>query len=100
MNDMHLELVDENLAPDEYKAEDVKKIIEIGLMCTQASASLRPTMSEVVVLLKSKGPLEQRPQNRPAFVDSDTRVVRGDTSTSNGSSSSNATASNSQLSGR
>lgn len=100
MNDMHLELVDENLAPDEYKAEDVKKIIEIGLMCTQASASLRPTMSEVVVLLKSKGPLEHRPQNRPAFVDSDTRVVHGDTSTSTGSSTSNATASNSQLSGR
>ncbi|KAK7852687.1 cysteine-rich receptor-like protein kinase 2 [Quercus suber] len=100
VNDMHLELVDENLAPDEYKAEDVKKIIEIGLMCTQASASLRPTMSEVVVLLKSKGPLEHRPQNRPAFVDSDTRVVHGDTSTSTGSASSNATASNSQLSGR
>ncbi|KAM4085267.1 hypothetical protein ACJW30_10G014000 [Castanea mollissima] len=99
-NDMHLELVDENLAPEEYKAEDVKKIIEIGLMCTQASASLRPTMSEVVVLLKSKGPLEHRPQNRPAFVDSDRRVVHGDTSTSTGSSNSNATASNSQLSGR
>lgn len=98
-NDMHLELVDENLDPDDYKAEDVKKIIEIGLMCTQASAALRPTMSEVVVLLKSKGSLEHRPQNRPAFVDSNTRV-HVDSSNSTGSSISNATASNSQFSGR
>jgi hypothetical protein len=52
---MHLELVDGSMSPDEYETEEMKKIIEIALMCTQSTASLRPTMSEVVVLLKSKG---------------------------------------------
>ncbi|PQM41379.1 cysteine-rich receptor-like protein kinase 2 [Prunus yedoensis var. nudiflora] len=52
-NGKHVELVD----PNEYKPEDVKKIIEIALMCTQPSAAQRPTMSEVVVLLKSTSSL-------------------------------------------
>ena len=101
-NGQHLELVDETLDTDEYEAEDVKKIVEIALMCTQASPALRPTMSEVVVLLKSAGSRENsRPLTRPVFVDSDHKRVRPvDTSTSTGSSSSNATASISQFSGR
>ena len=94
-------MIDESLEPNEYEAEIVKKIIEIALMCTQSSPAARPTMSEVVVLLKTKGSLslEQRPIMRPVFVDTNQRP-RGDTSTSTGSSSSNATASISQLSGR
>ena len=51
---MHLELVDNTLDPNEYNAEEVKKVIEIGLLCTQASPSIRPTMSEVVALLQNK----------------------------------------------
>lgn len=95
-----MELVDENLDPDEYEPETVKKIIEIALMCIQSSPALRPTMSEVVVLLKTKNSLEPRPLTRPVFVDVNQRA-RGDTSTSTGSSStSNATASISRLSGR
>ena len=50
--DTHLELVDGSLNPDEYETETMKKIIEIALMCTQSTASLRPAMSEVVVLLR------------------------------------------------
>ena len=50
-----MELVDESLNPNDYDAEEVKKIIEIGLLCTQAYTDLRPTMSEVVVLLQDKG---------------------------------------------
>ncbi|KAE9591307.1 putative protein kinase RLK-Pelle-DLSV family [Lupinus albus] len=49
---MHLELVDKDLESKEFDAEEVKKIIEIALLCTQASAAMRPTMSGVVVLLK------------------------------------------------
>ncbi|XP_057965334.1 cold-responsive protein kinase 1-like [Malania oleifera] len=96
--DMHIGLVDKSLDPNEYKAEDVKRVIEIALMCTQSSVALRPTMSEVVVLLLSKGSLGRTPQTRPIFVDSYQRI-RGDTSTCTGSSS-NATASFTQFSGR
>ncbi|KAB1211097.1 Cysteine-rich receptor-like protein kinase 2 [Morella rubra] len=99
-NDMHFELVDETLDPKDYTAEEIKKIIEIALRCTQSSAALRPPMSEVVVSLKSKeGSLEHAPPTKPAYVDSD-KKVRGDTSTSTGSSTSNATVSVSQVSGR
>ncbi|KAJ9702958.1 hypothetical protein PVL29_004630 [Vitis rotundifolia] len=99
-NDKHLELVDESLDPEEYKAEEVKKIIEIALMCTQSSVSMRPTMSEVVFLLPSKiNSLEHGPPTRPAFIDSDYRA-HGDSSTATWSSASNATASISHFSGR
>ncbi|GKV22648.1 hypothetical protein SLEP1_g32499 [Rubroshorea leprosula] len=98
-NNKHEELMDETLDRSEYDAEDVRKVIEIALMCTQASAASRPTMSEVVVLLRSKGSLNRRPTTKPIFVESD-KKVRTDTSTSTGSSASNATASISQFSGR
>ncbi|XP_030952785.1 cysteine-rich receptor-like protein kinase 2 [Quercus lobata] len=98
-NNKHSELADETLNPEEYTVEEVKKMVEIALMCTQSSASVRPSMSEVVVLLKSKGSMENRPPTKPSYVDTD-RKVRGDTSTSTGSSTSNATASISQLSAR
>ncbi|KAK4278114.1 hypothetical protein QN277_016005 [Acacia crassicarpa] len=55
---MHLELVDNTLDPNEYDAEEVKKVIEIGLLCTQAFADLRPTMSEVIGFLQSSNLLE------------------------------------------
>ncbi|KAJ6777453.1 PROMASTIGOTE SURFACE ANTIGEN PROTEIN PSA [Salix koriyanagi] len=98
--DMHLELVDGSLNPDEYETETMKKIIEIALMCTQSTVSLRPTMSEVVVLLRSDGSSAQkRPLISPAFIESN-QSVHADTSTPTGSSVSNATASISQLSAR
>ncbi|GMY24520.1 Cysteine-rich receptor-like protein kinase 2 [Fagus crenata] len=53
-NDKNLELVDETLDTKDYTAEEVKNNVEIALMCTQSSAALRPSMSEVVVLLRSK----------------------------------------------
>ncbi|XVF14714.1 hypothetical protein REPUB_Repub09cG0085400 [Reevesia pubescens] len=99
-HNMHLEIVDESLDPNEYEAEDVKRVIEIALMCTQSAPALRPTMSEIVVMLKSKGSIERRPITKPTFIESDKRV-REDTSTSTASSAaSNATASVSQVSGR
>lgn len=41
---MKLELVDKVI--NEYDAEEVNKILEIKLLCTQASTATRPTMSE------------------------------------------------------
>ncbi|XAR73579.1 Non-specific serine/threonine protein kinase [Bertholletia excelsa] len=89
---LHLQLVDESLDPNEYQAEDIKKVIEIALMCTQSPASARPTMSKVVVLLASEGAAGMRRPSRPTFIDNDKRI-RGHNSTSTGSSTSNATAS-------
>ncbi|GKV22650.1 hypothetical protein SLEP1_g32501 [Rubroshorea leprosula] len=93
-NNRHEELVDETLDRTEYETEDVRKFIEIALMCIQASAASRPTMSEVVLLMRSKGPLDRRPSSKPIFVelDNSTSIFTD--------SASNATASISRLSGR
>ncbi|XP_015879272.3 cold-responsive protein kinase 1-like [Ziziphus jujuba] len=104
-NEKHLDLVDETLDRKDphYEEENVKKVIEIALMCTQSSPIQRPTMSEVVALLKSKGSFEQRTLSRPVFIDVNQRTRAGsgaDTSTSTASSNSNATVSISHYSGR
>ncbi|KAI3676873.1 hypothetical protein L1987_86487 [Smallanthus sonchifolius] len=62
-NHMPLKLVDETLDPSEYMQHDVKKFIEIALMCTHSTASERPTMSEVLLLLND-GSREQKPPTR------------------------------------
>jgi hypothetical protein len=99
--DRHLELVDKTLNPSDYDAEEVKKVIAIALLCTQATAAIRPTMSEIVVLLKSKNFVEHMKPTMPVFVNSNLRPQsRTDTSTSTASSTSNATVSTSILSAR
>lgn len=94
-----MELVDKTLNPSDYDAEEVKKVIEIALLCTQATAATRPTMSEIVVLLKSKNFMGNMKPTMPVFVNSSLRP-RTDTSTSTASSTSNATAATSILSAR
>ncbi|KAL9320205.1 hypothetical protein ACSQ67_012044 [Phaseolus vulgaris] len=96
---MHLELVDKAIEPNEYDAEDVKKIIEIALLCTQASAATRPTMSEIVVLLKSKSLVEHLRPTMPVFVETNMKTRESKSSSTSGSSS-NATVSVSVLSAR
>lgn len=94
-----LRLVDESLDSDVYNPEEVKRVIEIALLCTQSTVAARPTMSEVVVLLLSRASPMLHP-SRPTFIDAASRV-RGDTSSSTGSSStSNATVSITRFSGR
>ncbi|XP_028797266.1 cysteine-rich receptor-like protein kinase 42 isoform X2 [Neltuma alba] len=66
---MHLELVDNALDPQDYDADEVKKIIEIGLLCTQPSAETRPMMSEIMVMLKKKGLLENMRPTMPIFIE-------------------------------
>ncbi|XP_024961311.1 cysteine-rich receptor-like protein kinase 2 [Cynara cardunculus var. scolymus] len=59
-NNMHPKLIDETLDLEEGEEEHVKKIIEIGLTCTQSPVGLRPTMSEVVLLLSNGRSLVRR----------------------------------------
>lgn len=88
-----LQLVDASLDASEYSPEEMRKVIELALFCTQSTVAARPTMSEVVVMLMSKGELVLQP-TRPVFIDAKTRV-RGDASASSKSSSaSNAVYSN------
>lgn len=90
---MHLELVDKAIDPNEYDGEEVKKVIEIALLCTQASAGMRPTMSEVVVLLQSKSLLEHLQPTMPVFIETNPKSREGHSTSTTGSSTSNATAS-------
>ncbi|KAL8479444.1 hypothetical protein ACS0TY_026367 [Phlomoides rotata] len=48
-NDREIELVDPTL--HQYDVDEVKRIIDISLVCTQASPGLRSTMSRVVAML-------------------------------------------------
>jgi hypothetical protein len=97
---MHLELVDKVLDPNDCDGEEVKKMIEIALMCTQASAGMRPTMSEVVALLQTKSLVEHLQPTMPVFVETNLRSREGHSTSTGGSSTSNATASISVLSAR
>ncbi|XP_028124302.1 cold-responsive protein kinase 1-like [Camellia sinensis] len=96
-DDMHLKLVDESM--NEYREEEVKKVIEIALMCTQSPVSVRPTMSEVVVLLVSERSIELTRPTRPTLIDND-KKIRGETTAATGSSTSDATASFTEFIGR
>ncbi|CAH1429770.1 unnamed protein product [Lactuca virosa] len=91
----HVNLIDNRLDASEYAAEDVMKIIEIALMCTQSQVSARPAMSEVVTLLSDKS-LDEIPPIRSTFHENDIKIPI-DTSIS---LSSNAAASTVQVSGR
>ncbi|XP_054796812.1 cysteine-rich receptor-like protein kinase 5 [Prosopis cineraria] len=66
---MHLELVDNTLDPNEYDTEEVMKIIEIGLLCTQASTEGRLMMSEVVTLLQYEDFLENMKPTMPILIE-------------------------------
>lgn len=46
-----LELVDPRLGSN-YEKEEVMVMINVGLLCTNASAAVRPTMSSVVSMLE------------------------------------------------
>ncbi|KAK4858912.1 hypothetical protein QYF36_023751 [Acer negundo] len=48
-----MELVDPKLK-SEFKEEEAERMIKVSLLCTSGSPSLRPTMSEVVGMLKEQ----------------------------------------------
>ncbi|KAK9049261.1 hypothetical protein SSX86_031772 [Deinandra increscens subsp. villosa] len=60
-NGIQVNLIDVTLDPSEYVQEDVKKLIELSLMCTQSQASTRPSMSEIVSILSDRSPEQIQP---------------------------------------
>ena len=48
-----VDLVDPKLG-SEYNKEEVERMVKVALLCTNASSSLRPTMSEVVSMLEGQ----------------------------------------------
>ncbi|KAL7103216.1 hypothetical protein ACP275_08G166400 [Erythranthe tilingii] len=64
-NGREIELVDPTL--QQYDVNEVKRIIGMALLCTQASPSLRPAMSRVVAMLS--GDIEVAPvTSRPGYL--------------------------------
>lgn len=96
-----MELVDKSMDPMEYNEEEVKRVAEIGLMCTQ-SASQRPPMSEVVAMLSRKEEYERLELTRPAFLGGtiNVRPAPSDTAPSKTPGNSNAVMTISNLSAR
>eukprot|EP00253_Pinus_taeda_P034163 PITA_34163 len=64
-----LEVMDPTLEGS-YSCEEAMRVIKIGLLCTQAAASLRPSMSRVVSMLISEREQLSSP-TRPIFIDVD-----------------------------
>ncbi|XP_028102864.1 probable LRR receptor-like serine/threonine-protein kinase At1g53430 isoform X3 [Camellia sinensis] len=52
-----LSLVDSNLGPD-YPKEEVMNMLNVALLCTNISPSLRPSMSSVVSMLEGQSPIQ------------------------------------------
>ncbi|KAJ4838361.1 hypothetical protein Tsubulata_041371 [Turnera subulata] len=64
-NDRELELVDSILS--EFSEEEVKRLIGVALLCTQASPTLRPSMSRVVAMIS--GDIEvSKTTSRPGYL--------------------------------
>lgn len=85
-NNREIELVDPTL--HEYDADEVKRIIGVALLCTQASPGLRPAMSRVVAMLSGDIAVASV-TTRPGYLtdwkfnDTTTFVSNIDSSTSN-----------------
>jgi serine/threonine protein kinase len=50
-----------------YMEEEVKKVINIAILCTQDAPKLRPTMARVVSMLKGESPLPNMPSKPGAM---------------------------------
>uniref|UniRef100_A0A2P2MVL1 LRR-RLK n=2 Tax=Rhizophora mucronata TaxID=61149 RepID=A0A2P2MVL1_RHIMU len=66
-----LELVDPNLGSD-YSKDEAMRTLNIALLCTDPSPTLRPTMSSVVKMLEGKIPV-QAPVIRHGSMNQDAR---------------------------
>ncbi|XP_077253588.1 cysteine-rich receptor-like protein kinase 3 [Tasmannia lanceolata] len=65
------EVVDPTLE-GKFREEDASRVLQIGLLCTQASPELRPIMSMVVKMLTDKSTIPSPTQ--PPFLNSNTQV--------------------------
>jgi len=70
--DRALEVIDPTLKGS-YSWEEGIRAIKIGLLCTQAAAALRPSMSQVVSMLTNE-PQNLPSPTKPAFIDLDSVV--------------------------
>nr|XP_043608411.1 cold-responsive protein kinase 1-like [Erigeron canadensis] len=70
---LHMNLIDETLDSKEHK-EDIMKIIEIALLCTQSPVSSRPTMSEVVLMLSVGPSFRPKPMTKPTLIETERRI--------------------------
>uniref|UniRef100_A0A2P2MSZ7 non-specific serine/threonine protein kinase n=1 Tax=Rhizophora mucronata TaxID=61149 RepID=A0A2P2MSZ7_RHIMU len=63
-----LELVDETLG-SEFNREEAEIMVKVGLLCTNASPTLRPTMSEVVSMLEGRMDIPDMVPEPSTYVD-------------------------------
>lgn len=63
------ESLDPCLRDDDIQEQEVAGVIQVGLLCAQASVALRPSMTEVVRMLTDKDVEIPKP-NQPPFLDS------------------------------
>ncbi|CAN1263266.1 Probable LRR receptor-like serine/threonine-protein kinase At1g56130 [Linum perenne] len=93
-NNREVELADSRLP--EYDEDELKRFVGIALLCTQASPSLRPSMSRVVAMLSGDvevGTVSSRPGYLTdwKFDDTTTSSFTSDSTTSHYNSSTNTT---------
>lgn len=55
-----------------YSGEDASRILHVGLLCTQASAELRPSMSMVVKMLTAD--ISMPSPTQPPFLNSNVEI--------------------------
>ncbi|KAJ6366740.1 hypothetical protein OIU77_003176 [Salix suchowensis] len=60
------EIIDKSMAIED--AEEIQRVVQIGLLCTQESPNLRPTMTEVVQMLRREE-VELPSPSKPPFTD-------------------------------
>ena len=69
------QLIDPNLLLDENHRSnaknDILRVVQIGLLCTQEMSSLRPSMSKALKMLTKKEEHVEAPSN-PPFIDEST----------------------------
>jgi hypothetical protein len=62
-----LDMVDARM--EDFPEEEVLRYIRVGLACTQAAPSSRPTMSQVVALLLRPAALREEAMRPPSFAE-------------------------------
>lgn len=67
-----VDAVDPCLRDHEFPAKEASNVLQIGLLCTQASVALRPSMAEVVTMLKANKERDIPIPNQPPFLNSTT----------------------------
>ncbi|GLJ51877.1 hypothetical protein SUGI_1102010 [Cryptomeria japonica] len=72
-----LELVKTQEEMEGYSKEEVLRVINLALLCIQASASHRPSMSEVVTILLTKDGIDFEKPLQPAFLDVGYKAQQG-----------------------